>query len=293
MEDVVRQCGPLTGISWTIQERGDYFDDLEGADPTVGVSSLWCLQKGALWHNSAQTMEMVHPACFRDTIALQGAWMATMLGLDRKSARLWIARAVFNACKHLMDEVMHLSHASGWTHRNIRLIMGFRLQREEERLNDFRRICPGADIEDALASLRSVQRDLMRGLDSVLPPESSASAGRKADQTADMDARSALSVYVRATRGFPSDLARIPKDLRFAFPDDDLYGPFARVLALLDGRKPLGEVLRRVEWEANMEFSPDQVAAHVQALDRLTEYGYLRRINSKTKRPRTGRTNNV
>ncbi|NLE66526.1 MAG: hypothetical protein GX608_03810 [Lentisphaerae bacterium] len=273
MEDAVAECGPLTRVPWTVEERGHYFDDQGSADPTIGIPSFWCLCRRSLWHNSAQTPAVIDPECFRDALALQGAWLAVMLGLTRRTIRPWRARAAFLAGRHLLEDARGLARAPAAGRPDAKRILAYRLEREAARLEAGQRLCPGAGLPGALAPARALRRSLLRELDPLLPRTASPGAGL---------VRSAASiVYARASRGVPLDLARMPKSQRFPLPCGGLYGPFVRIVALLDGRRPLGEVIRRAAWEANEALTPGQAADVAHALGKLAEYGYLRRVNRR------------
>ncbi|HOV22440.1 MAG TPA: AAC(3) family N-acetyltransferase [bacterium] len=80
----------------------------------------------------------------------------------------------------------------------------------------------------------------------------------------------------RITRGFPFDLAKVPKEERRKLPDGCIYGPFARVLANMDGNKSLKYLIQEAEIESKQDIKEAKVREYIGAIEFLAEYGYLK-----------------
>jgi len=83
-------------------------------------------------------------------------------------------------------------------------------------------------------------------------------------------------VPVRNSTGLPYDLAMVPKEERKDLPDGCFYGPFARIMANMDGMKNLKSLILEAEWEAKQEISASKVREYIGAVEFLSEYNYLK-----------------
>ena len=82
-------------------------------------------------------------------------------------------------------------------------------------------------------------------------------------------------VFKRNTVGFPFSLAKIPHRKRPALPDGMLYGPFANVLANMDGKKDMAQIILETEGERQTELKDPQIMQYLNRLNILEKYGYL------------------
>jgi aminoglycoside 3-N-acetyltransferase len=152
--------------------------------------------------------------------------------------------------------------------------MALRLQCEERQLLDFGRLAPGVALDAALAKVRACSRRHTGRLLKAVRALPAPAAAR--EETSPYQAIAAEITPSRAVWGFPHDLRRVPKADRHPLPDRTFYGPFSRVLANMDGRRTLGDLLLDAAWESGTKLSPGQVRSYVGAVEYLSEHGYLK-----------------
>ena len=85
-------------------------------------------------------------------------------------------------------------------------------------------------------------------------------------------------VFARNSYGFPFSMAKIPRSKRPILPDGMLYGPFANVLANMDGKKNMAQIILETEGERKKELSDQQIMQYLNRLNTLEKYGYLTAI---------------
>lgn len=250
-----------------LHEEGMYGDDTFMSDPTVGLPTQWILGASRFWHNSAQTMSFISPTRFRESAALIGAWLASILTIDARNISALFAIALTNARQHLLNE----STESQITPERLR----WRLAREEARLKSFDKVSAAPKlVRNAIATLRRDAAHLMAGL----PTEKSL---RKPKKSAPGDERSrwlqytASIVPARKTRGFPYDQTKVPPETRARLPDRVVFGPMARLLANMDGSKNLRRLITETEWECRCEFDAGKIKKYINAIGLLSDHGYL------------------
>ncbi len=86
----------------------------------------------------------------------------------------------------------------------------------------------------------------------------------------------------RSKRGFPHFLTDIPGNERRELPDAVLYGPFARILANMDGSKNLRRLIQEAEWEIGQILPEAQIKKYTSAISYLSDYGYLKTAFKKS-----------
>ena len=235
---------------------GAYHDDQFLSDPSVGVPTIWPLPAhNEFWHNSSQTAAWLS----REGVRRGAAICSTLVEMLANPRPEWLGPALRLAEENLADDLRLLSEKPfGRPAERLRHCW----QRETERLQDFARFCSAAAVQEAVAALAAKYRALSVGLaDSEKPtPWRAYAAGL---------------VLKRQTVGLPYDLAKVPVRQRRRLPDGVLYGPFANILANLDGRKDLGQVIREAEYEYRAALSEAQVKKYVDAVCYLADWGYL------------------
>lgn len=85
-------------------------------------------------------------------------------------------------------------------------------------------------------------------------------------------------VFARAGTGFPFSLAKIPHRKRPVMPDGMLYGIFANILANMDGKKDMAQIILEAEGERHKELKDDQIVNYLNKLNILEKYGYLQAV---------------
>ena len=275
------QASPALG---SFAEFGMYGDDLAFSDPTHGIPTIWILDSYKFWHNSAQDMSVIDKNMFKRSTALHGAYLAKLLLFDPANARAEIAAAGSTAQSHLHREarqiVEEVTARTPGSERELlekaRRRMKFRLSLESRQLSDLKRFGDCPELAEALSRLREEQKRVSVGLEKQLKAwwKSQNPSRSPAPENPWLD-YAATVVPSRATAGFPHDLHRVPKADRRSLPDSPVYGPLLRVLANMDGRKTLKELLLEAEWEMKAVFNPWQVKRYVQTVGYLGDWGYL------------------
>lgn len=283
LENMSASCQNEMGIRLQLCDEGIYGDDMFVNDSTSGLSMTWPLGAGELWHTSAQDMSIIDPVLLRNITAFNGAWTAALLTLDAAKTRQLTAQSVFYARKHLQEEASRIwgQYLSLDQKDKINFLseapfrMNLRLERETRRLDDFCRVGKKSEIAGELKALARAKdlilNDLLRRMKTPIKGRYQRPAANSA-----RPGFAAMIVPSRATRGIPYDLEMIPKSERRELPDGGIYGPFAGILANMDGKKTLKELLREAEWEAGVRFSAQQIKKYIGAVEYLAEYGYLK-----------------
>lgn len=272
MEELFQACRNEKGMALKrIEEHGGYMDDMFLGDSTTGVPTIWPLGDFDLWHNSEQRMNVIDRDCFRTAAAFNAAWTARMLTLEGETLRAQLAAASELAREHLdreADALRRRLSAGELDLRQARKMIGWRLDWETGRLAALGRYDDGRSARKAISALRAASR---RHLASF-PVDKKA----KSPERSLWERIAATITPRRATVGFPYDLRRAPKDERRSMPDGIIYGPFARVMANMDGRKTLEELAHESAWESGVPLKPSTLREYIGAVEFLSDCGYLR-----------------
>ena len=262
-------------------EEGMYGDDTFLSDPTTGVPTLWPLHSGkVLWHNSEQKINVISPECFSRYIAFVAAWAASVLTLNRENISGAMETSFRYAKEHLHKEAKLIAGAlagtgfqrGGDVDGEIRAQMLYRLKIEKERMADFSKVAEDPKIDKTLKALDAEAQQLMSGLEEKTGHTTSVPPGIASDKWFEY---AATIVPARASRGFPYDQIAVPRAERMRLPDGIIYGPLARILANMDGKKNLQRLIREAEWETKRQFKPQDIKKYITAVSFLSDYGYL------------------
>jgi len=267
-----------------LKDEGAYFDDMFLSDSTTGIPTLWVLGPGNLWHNSEQTMSIIDPDYFTRATAFIATWVTTLLTASKDKANGIISRAALYAKTHLHTEAGHIFDTLTKTNeakiertigtQDIDDWMNWRLKREEGRLLDFKQIFPAGQIDKELDMLRQEKQRVLKELKERITDIHSHS---KVPCSADKWLEYADTIISkRITIGLPYDLSLIPKEQRRPIPGNVIYGPFARILANMDGKKTLKYLLKQAEWESKTCFNSKEIKKYIHSIEYLTEFGYLK-----------------
>jgi aminoglycoside 3-N-acetyltransferase len=275
------QASPTLG---SFAEFGTYGDDTCLSDPTVGIPTAYITDGYKFWHNSVQDMSLIDKNVFKRSTALIGAWLAKLLLFDPAAARMEIAAAGSIAQGHLQREARQvleeaaarLPCSESELMARARRRMEFRLAHESRQFSDFGRVGDCPEVEETLSLLQKEKERVCLGLEKQLaewwrsqnPSQSPAPENPWLEYAATI-------VPSRATVGLPHDLRRVPKADRRPLPDECIYGPLARILANMDGKKTLKELLIETEWETKSRFNPYQVKRYINIVGYLGDWGYL------------------
>jgi aminoglycoside 3-N-acetyltransferase len=256
----------------SIIECGLYCDDACISDACIGIPTIWPMPvQASMWHNSEQTSDLISKETLGRIIAFTACWLAEMLTVNEKRLPEILAVAGFNAEKHLYEEKQKILDSrpleKSGDLQGIREQILYKLEIYSMRLNDFKTIADIPAIRQQVEKLRKVARDILREIENKIsninkPPE------KWFDYTATV-------IPKRNRPGFPQDLAFIPKEQRIELPDNVLYGPFARILANMDGRKSLQRLICEAQWEHDRILKPKKIKKYFTAISYLTDWGYL------------------
>lgn len=265
-----------------IDDRGSYGDDMLMNDPTIGVPTIWPPARAPLWHNSQQSMARIDPKQYLASAAFRAAWTAQMLTLAGERLDGQVHRAALLAEEHLHQEAMSILQRTSTAAprepemvlREARCFMGYRSDRETQRLANFARFDDRACVQQALTRVRRtgarVQRDLIKQLREMIGPNGNSPTTEA--QHSDVRRLAATIVPARATAGMPHDLARVPKAERRRLPS---AAYFHHVLGGMDGERTLETIVREAAWQAGREVTPALLRSCIGAVEYLSEHGYL------------------
>ncbi len=230
-----------------------YDDDTFLADPTIGIPMVWPIRDGKnyMWHNSAQTMDYIHKEEFARGVALHTAYVSSVVNPGRDI----LPKVQASALKQLKEEPAR-SVGSAQEHFQVRYEILL------QDLKDFEHVFDPEDIEPAVNALTEEFEALQGGLDNEIP-------------------RSKWRDYIsgiiphRIKSGFPHDLADVPPSERAPLPGSVLYSPLAAILANMNGKRNLAEIIRRTEHEICRLIPEKELQKLVRSLFYLARYGYI------------------
>lgn len=229
-----------------------YDDDIFLSDSTTGVCTMWPIRKhdGAYWHNSKQVMDYIHADAFA---------VGTAINLTLVDACVNPKPEVINEFPRLAVELMEMEKAravgSHKEHFNRRMeITAADISTLDERF--------AAVKETALKSLWDKTKEL---------------TANAADEIPHSPWRDYIEniVVSRSTTGFPFDLAKLPIKERRSLPGSVLYGPLSSVLANMDGKRNLAQVIRNVEHEISRLLPEAELKKLISSIFFLADSGYL------------------
>jgi aminoglycoside 3-N-acetyltransferase len=275
------QGSPALG---NIAEFGVYGDDTVLSDRTNSVPMIYISDGAKFWHNSAQDMTVIDKERFKRATALTGACAAKWLLFDPATSGADIAAAGSIACGHLHREARQVFEemiarppcSEKELTERARRRMKYRLAHESRQLSDFKRVGDCPEIREALAQLREEKKRVCLSLERQLREWWSSQEPSQCPAPENPWLEYAATVRPsRATAGLPHDLRRVPKAERRALPEQPIWGPVTRILANMDGRKTLKDLLLEVEWESRTQFNPWQVKRCLNVIGYLGDWGYL------------------
>jgi len=229
-----------------------YDDDSFLGDSTIGIPTVWPIRrcKTALWHNSGQTMDYIHPEAFKRATAFNAAFADAIV-----SPRPELMKRLPALIATLLDEEKQRMVGSQREH------MKRRIEILRQDLMNFKRPFHDADLESAIAILDE--------------------ADKAADKLPDVREDSKILTEAenfhpkRLKTGFPFDVALAPQSERRWLLGSVLYSPLAAILSNMDGKRSLAECIRRTEHETCKLISEDVLEACLKDLQYLAQYGYI------------------
>lgn len=229
-----------------------YDDDTFLSDPSIAIPVVYPIRNGKhLWHNSAQTMDYIQLDEFIRGTALNTAYVSV----------------VINPCSNILSEIV--PSAVNLLKSEVKRIVGsaqehlqFRYEVLMQDLKDFAHVFDLQDIDPLSQDLEKQFRLLKKEFTDEIPVSSW---------------RNYVSAIIpkRLKPGFPHDLADIPVAERTALPGNVLYSPLAAILANMNGRRNLAEIIRRTEHEISRIMEEKEIKSLIRSVFYLARYGYI------------------
>ena len=232
---------------------------------------MWPLENNfPFWHNSVQTADRMHQDLFVHCIAVHAVWALAMAFPETRFA-LYAEERVRNDLEEECGKRLPVP-PGGSARERFRHRAGILLRHFE----DVRRFLPEFDPAPALARLRC----LAEQYESELPGSAS-----EPEKMPDIWVKASSIRPERAEPGFPFDLVKIPIRERISLPENVIYGPFANLLANMNGKFDLAELLRLAGYETDQCFAEEKTAEYVNGIEFLIRHGYIVDLNKVTEAP--------
>ncbi len=238
-------------------------DDLILGDPTIGIPTIYYEEDECLnWHSSYWIPERIEPDKVRRSYSFAALWTTTLAFLDEESVRKYLPGCVEIAKEKLLDLAAE---------ENSRARMEYFLAGEKSLILDFARAVECPEIATEAEKL------------SVAPTKDGAFSSPALERLAGI-------IPKRETEGFPFDLIRLPYEKRRPLPNAMIYGAFATIVAKIDGKKNLRDIITEAIWENKLSvsggdnvessrhfrpLSDELINDYVDAIRYLADAGYL------------------
>jgi hypothetical protein len=241
-----------------VYQRIQFGDDLILGDPTIGIPAIYFEEAECLhWHSSYWIPERADRDKVRRSFAFAALWSFTMAFLNESSLR-----------EHLPDcvRIAQARLDAFAKEDNSRQRMDYMLRGEQALIRDFSRAVESPEIEKAANML------------TIAPGE---------DKTLDFPTLERVRKVIpqRVGEGFPYDLVKLPYGERRPLPNGMIYGAFATVVAKMDGKKSLCDIITEAVWEHRLTVSDNTnhfvplseklIAEYIDAVYYLADGGYL------------------
>ncbi len=243
--------------------RTEFGDDLILGDPTIGIPTIYYEESECLnWHTTNWLPELIEPEKVRRSYSFAALWAVTMAFLDKEKVCRYLPGCVEIAKKNLLNFAKE---------DNSRSRMEYFLKGEKSLILDFLRVVDCPEIEAAAEEL------------SIAPSGDETFSSPVLDSVANI-------IPQRATEGFPYDLVRLPYEKRRPLPNGMIYGAFATIVAKMDGKKNLRDIILESIWEHRLSLTKNDniessrhfralndelISDYADAVRYLAEAGYL------------------
>ena len=136
-------------------ENGWYGDDTMLTDRTVGLPTAWFIgHEKMYWHNSALTMQVIDREIFARICAGIGTWIAALVTLNKANLAQIVRQAAAYGLSHLAREYRNILQKKLSADEAVEQLL-YRLQRDCERLEDFRNVAAEPEIERQIGVLQA------------------------------------------------------------------------------------------------------------------------------------------
>ena len=233
-----------------------YGDDCFLSDRTIGCSTVWIeyYLKGGYHHNSWLDESKLDLDATVIHLAAAAAWIRAMAAMEPEEVRALLPEAVARGNAALEKAAAQPVRPGN----NRQAQLDYLYRREVEKVRSLTLWADPGDVEAALPGLRR--------------PEGEA-------ETCPMEDRwfqyAEAFVFRRAQRGFPHDLAKLPKHQRKAMPGSILYNRIADPVSRMDGKKTLAQLIRETEWDLGILIEDATVKQWLDLFLYLARAGYF------------------
>ena len=239
-----------------VDQGVEYGDDCFLSDPTIGCPTPWLeyVLDGGYHHNSSLDESQFDLDAIFPHLAGMAAYVRAMACMDEEEVRRLLPYAV-NYANEYLQEFAKLPVRAG-TDQDAR--MQFLYECQCSRIRDLKRWGLETDIEEAVRQ--------------VLLPKSSCP---ETDVAQTWYEYAESFVFGRKERGFPLNLAKLPKEDRKPLPGWILYDCIGDLFCRMDGKKTLRRLIDETEWTRNVILSEKDIAKYIHTLTYLAQAGYL------------------
>ena len=230
-----------------------YDDDSFLSDSTTGIPTVWPIRTGKkkLWHNSKQVLDYVEKEAFACSTAMNTTFVSSVISPREEL----LGRVQASVLKQLAAEMEFLTGS-----QKEHLTRRFEILKQD--LDNFKRCFPAEKIDPIQSALKAEYDLLVSGLSDEIPQSPWRSLAQQI-------------VPSRTKCGFPHDQADVPPEKRITLPGSVLYSPLAAILADMDGRRDLAQIIRMVEHEIRRIIPEKELKGLIRAIFHLSHYGYV------------------
>lgn len=231
-----------------VRTRIEFGDDLIMGDPTIGVPTIYFEEEACIhWHSSHWKPEFLDPNKVRRSYAICAAWTAMVAFLDEDNVGKILPECV-NIAQNKLNALAKED--------NSRERMEYFLNGERGQILDFLRAVASPEVSKAADTLH------------ILPTEEENCKNPTPERLKNI-------IPCRETEGFPYDLIRVPYEKRKPLPNGVIYGAFATIIAKMDGKKSLYDIIQEAMWEHFTSPSEKLIEEYVDAVYYLADAGYF------------------
>ena len=230
-----------------------YDDDSFLSDSTTGIPTVWPIRTGKkkLWHNSKQVLSYVEKDAFACGTALNTTFVSSVISPREEL----LGRVQASVLKQLAAEMEFLTGS-----QKEHLTRRYEILKQD--LDNFKRCFPADKIGPIQSALKAEYDLLVSGLTDEIPQSPWRSLAQQI-------------VPSRTKCGFPHDQADVPPEKRVTLPGSVLYSPLAAILANMDGKRDLAQIIRMVEHEIRRIIPEKELKGLIRAVFHLSHYGYV------------------
>ena len=261
MQDLIEKLDGSSNAMKCILKPSANFDDMSICDPTIGVASVWPIGEfGDCHHSSVQTMDFID----KETFIWGTAFNTAIVYAFANPSEANLAEAGRIALANLKRDAAKVKEKP---FGNPAKYFARLAEVQRHILDDFKRVFDSAKVDPYLAEFDKEYAVLAKDFED-------------ADSTENVWRNVASQMIVkRKGYGFPHNLVNVPEDestgSRRTLPDGVIYGHMSNILAAIDGKKDLAEVIRMAEYERMFPIAENNIRKYVNAINLLADYGYL------------------